>query len=102
MPATPSPRGTRRGSPQLRLRVGFLVIAMVLSLFGARLVQLQGLDPNSYAQMAAAKGQRNIVLPAERGDILDRNGQPLAASPGRRRMEALPRPFPASPLRKQS
>ena len=80
MPATTSPRGTRRGSPQLRLRVGFVVIAMVLSLFGARLVQLQGLDPNSYAQMAAAEGQRNIVLPADRGDILDRNGEPLADS----------------------
>ena len=26
------PRGTRRGSPQLRLRVGFLVIAMALSI----------------------------------------------------------------------
>jgi len=80
LPATQAPPGTRRGSPQLRLRVGFLVIAMALSLFGARLVQLQGLDPNSYAQMAAAEGRRNIVLPAERGDILDRNGEPLADS----------------------
>ena len=77
MPATTSPRGTRRGSPQLRLRVGFVVIAMLLSVFGARLVQLQGLDPNSYAQMAAADGQRNVVLPATRGDILDRNGEPV-------------------------
>jgi cell division protein FtsI (penicillin-binding protein 3) len=80
LPATTSPRGTRRGSPQLRLRVGFVVIAMLLSVFGARLVQLQGLDPNSYAQMAAADGQRNVVLPAARGDILDRNGEPLADS----------------------
>ncbi|WP_235547431.1 MULTISPECIES: peptidoglycan D,D-transpeptidase FtsI family protein [unclassified Nocardioides] len=80
MPATPSPRGTRRGSPQLRLRVGFVVIAMLLSVFGARLVQLQGLDPNSYAQMAAAEGLRTIDLPAARGDILDRNGEPLADS----------------------
>ena len=80
MPATPSPRGTRRGSPQLRLRVGFVVIAMALSVFGARLVQLQGLDPNSYAQMAAAEGLVRVELPAERGDILDRNGEPLADS----------------------
>jgi len=56
------------------------MIAMVLSLFGARLVQLQGLDPGSYAAMAAAEGTVDVVLPAERGDILDRNGQPLAAS----------------------
>ena len=73
-------RGSLRGSPQVRLRVGFVLIAMVLSLFGARLVQLQGLDPGSYAAMAAAEGTVDVVLPAERGDILDRNGEPLAAS----------------------
>jgi cell division protein FtsI (penicillin-binding protein 3) len=56
------------------------MIAMVLSLFGARLVQLQGVDPGSYAAMAAAEGTVDAVLPAERGDILDRNGQPLAVS----------------------
>ena len=77
---TTARRGSRRGSPQVRLRAGFVLIAMVLSLFGARLVQLQGLDPESYAAMAAAEGTVDVVLPAERGDILDRNGQPLAAS----------------------
>ncbi|HCB07532.1 MAG TPA: penicillin-binding protein 2 [Nocardioides bacterium] len=56
------------------------MIAMVLSLFAARLVQLQGLDPGSYAAMAAAEGTVEEVLPAQRGDILDRNGQPLAIS----------------------
>ncbi|WP_241153914.1 peptidoglycan D,D-transpeptidase FtsI family protein [Nocardioides pantholopis] len=76
----PRPRGSLRGSPHLRLRIGFVLIAMVLSLFGARLVQLQGFDPKSYAAMAAAEGLREVVLPAERGDILDRNGDPLAES----------------------
>jgi cell division protein FtsI (penicillin-binding protein 3) len=66
--------------PQSRLRVGFVLIAMVLSVFGARLVQLQGVDPGSYAAMAAAEGTVRVVLPAERGDILDRNGEPLADS----------------------
>ncbi|HEU5035995.1 MAG TPA: penicillin-binding protein 2 [Nocardioides sp.] len=80
MPPTRPPRGSRRGSPQLRLRIGFVVIAMVLSVFGARLVQLQGLDPNSYAAMAAEEGLVQVELPAERGDILDRNGEPLADS----------------------
>ena len=62
---------------------------MVLSVFGARLFQLQGVDPESYAAMAAAEGAVDGVLPAERGDILDRNGEPLAESvdghDGRRR-----------------
>ncbi len=75
-----SRRTNLRGSPNLRLRFGFLVIAVVLSVFGARLVQLQGIDPKSYAAMAAADGTVQVELPAERGDILDRNGEPLADS----------------------
>ena len=74
------PRGSRRGSPHVRLRVGFVVIAMALSVFAARLVQLQGLDPNSYAAMAAAEGLVEVDLPATRGAILDRNGEPFADS----------------------
>jgi cell division protein FtsI (penicillin-binding protein 3) len=62
------------------MRAGFVVIAVVLSFFGARLVQLQGLDPEQYAEMAAADGTVTVVLPAQRGDILDRNGEPLADS----------------------
>lgn len=69
-----------RASPQLRLKVGFVFIAMVLSLFAARLVQLQGVDPDQYAEMAAAEGSVDVVLPATRGEILDRNGEPLAES----------------------
>jgi cell division protein FtsI (penicillin-binding protein 3) len=63
-----------------RLRFGFVVIAMVLSLFGVRLVQLQGLDPKAYAAMAAREGSVQVVLPAERGAIVDRNGVELATS----------------------
>lgn len=60
------------------MQIGFLLIAIVLSVFAGRLIQLQGLDPGSYAQMAAAEGSENVVLPATRGEILDRNGEPLA------------------------
>jgi cell division protein FtsI (penicillin-binding protein 3) len=70
----------RRGTPSKRLRIGFLLIAVVLSIFGARLIQLQAVDPGSYAQMAAQEGSVDIVLPATRGEITDRNGQPLAQS----------------------
>ncbi|ANH39144.1 Penicillin-binding protein PbpB [Nocardioides dokdonensis FR1436] len=84
MPTTqPSPSRAstiRRGHPHVRLRVGFVLIAMVLSLFAARLVQLQGIDPKAYAEMAAAEGLEEVVLPAERGAILDRFGEPLAES----------------------
>ena len=73
-------RRTKRGAAALRLRVGFIAIAMVMSVFAARLVQLQGIDPKQYAAMAAAEGSQTVVLPAERGAILDRKGTPLAGS----------------------
>ncbi|WP_312855895.1 peptidoglycan D,D-transpeptidase FtsI family protein [Nocardioides stalactiti] len=69
-----------RASPQLRLRIGFILIAMVLSVFAARLVQLQGVDPDNYADMAAEEGTDTVLLPATRGEILDRNGEALAES----------------------
>ena len=53
---------------------------MLLSLFGARLFQLQGLDSRAYASRAEAAGLVTIDLPAKRGQILDRNGVPLAES----------------------
>ena len=80
MRPTEQSRGPRRGSPRLRLKVGFLLMAIVLSFFAARLVQLQGFDPNSYAQAAAKENLVTQVLPAQRGRILDRNGEPLADS----------------------
>jgi cell division protein FtsI (penicillin-binding protein 3) len=60
------------------MHVGFLLIAIVLSVFAGRLLQLQAIDPGSYAQMAADEGTQRVVLPATRGEILDRNGEPLA------------------------
>jgi cell division protein FtsI (penicillin-binding protein 3) len=73
---TPSSRRTSL----LRLRVGFVLIAMVVSVFGARLFQLQGIDAKAYAARAEAVGLQTVTLPATRGAILDRNGEPLAES----------------------
>lgn len=74
------PDRSLRGSTTFRLRVSLLVITMVLSVFGVRLFQLQGIDPQAYAARAAAAGLVKAILPAERGDITDRNGVPLAES----------------------
>jgi cell division protein FtsI (penicillin-binding protein 3) len=62
------------------LRVGLIVLAMVVSVFGVRLVQLQGLDPKAYAAKADAEGLVTVPLPATRGAITDRNGVALAES----------------------
>ncbi len=64
----------------LRLRVGFVLIAIVVSVFAARLLQLQGIDAETYAAQARAVGAVQEILPATRGSILDRNGNPLAES----------------------
>ncbi|MFL6158851.1 MAG: peptidoglycan D,D-transpeptidase FtsI family protein [Marmoricola sp.] len=67
-----------RGSSELRLRTGLIVIAIALTFFGGRLFQLQGLDPKAYAARADAEGLVKVTLPATRGVITDRNGVPLA------------------------
>ncbi len=53
-------------------------MAFVLSLFAARLIQLQGIDENDYAAMAADKGAKTVTLEAPRAPIYDRNGIALA------------------------
>ncbi|MDQ3627630.1 MAG: penicillin-binding protein 2 [Actinomycetota bacterium] len=65
---------------QFRLRIFLLLIAVVMSLFAARLFQLQGVDANAYASMAQAEGTRSVTLHAARGQILDRDGAELASS----------------------
>ncbi len=78
----PRPRvaRSRRGTSLLRLRVAFVLIAMVVSVFGVRLFQIQGIDAAAYVARAEAEGVVTVDLPAERGSITDRNGVPLAQS----------------------
>jgi cell division protein FtsI (penicillin-binding protein 3) len=74
------PRMLRLGRPALRLRMTFGVMAFVLSLFAGRLVLLQGVDPDSYAQAATKENARSFTLHANRGTITDRNGVELAVT----------------------
>ncbi len=70
----------RLGDSGRRLRGAVVVLAFVLSLFGARLVQLQGLDAPTYAAEAEQGRLRTVTLPAARGTITDRNGVALATT----------------------
>ncbi len=74
-----------------RLKGGFVIAAMVTSVFATRLVQLQGIDASNYASLAKLEGVRTLQLPATRGDILDRNGVPLASSKEGRMIIANPK-----------
>lgn len=73
-------RRSLRGASLLRLRIAFVLFAMVISVFGARLFQLQGIDARAYAAMAEQEGVVSVTLPATRGTIRDRFGTPLAES----------------------
>ena len=53
---------------------------MVISVFAARLFQLQGVDAQAYVARAQQEGVVTVTLPATRGSITDRNGVPLAES----------------------
>jgi cell division protein FtsI (penicillin-binding protein 3) len=67
-----------------------LAVLVVLSLFAAQLVRLQGLDAASVSA-AAVNGRLEVkAIPAERGTITDADGAELAVSVERRRIVADP------------
>src|SRR4051794_38424204 len=79
--AQPVRRPTRRlrvPDPKRRLQAILILSLIVLSLIAGRLVQLQGLDRSTYAAMAERQRLHTIALTAPRGDIVDRDGRPLA------------------------
>jgi len=57
-----------------------VLVFFVLSMFGARLVQVQTVGAKEIARKAGYSGVVTLRLPAARGAILDRNGEPLAES----------------------
>jgi len=61
-----------------RMRAALAFCMAVLIIFGFRLFQLQALDAPQLAAAAAEKRTRTLILPAQRGEITDRNGAPLA------------------------
>ncbi len=77
IPARPR-RRIPRGNHTRRLGVTLLAVIFVLSLFAARLVQLQGIESGTYRQLANSQREETIVLPALRGSITAANGQMLA------------------------
>ncbi|GAA2070616.1 cell division protein FtsI [Aeromicrobium halocynthiae] len=63
-----------------RLSVALAAVTLVFGVFGLRLFQIQGIDAQAYAAMAIEAGTARSVVPAPRGEILDRNGEVLATS----------------------
>jgi penicillin-binding protein 2 len=94
------PAGRRDGripvSPQLALRVailGGLAMAMFAIIF-FRLWFLQVLSGEQYVQQANANRARDLPIAAPRGEILDREGQPLVASRTTNAVQIVPSALP--------
>jgi cell division protein FtsI (penicillin-binding protein 3) len=68
-----------------------VLLGAIVLLLGARLVQLQGLQPAAYADRAGVQRTQQLVLPAQRGSVVDRNGNPLAVSVVAKNVYAEPR-----------
>lgn len=85
-PASPPPlppllrRTFRRGEPRGRIKIGGILILVVLLLFAGRLVQIQGLEADHYAEAASNTRLQTIDIPTLRGRITDANGTPFALS----------------------
>ncbi|HEU5420286.1 MAG TPA: penicillin-binding protein 2, partial [Streptosporangiaceae bacterium] len=68
----------RRRNPRHRLNATLLVIAVILSLFAGRLVQMQGLEWAHYRTLAQKQRTDKIPIPTLRGSITTSDGQILA------------------------
>jgi len=82
LPPDPRVEEPYRFTPQLALRLGILG-ALALVVFGVlffRLWALQVLSGPQYLQASLDNQVRSLRLPAQRGEILDRNGRPLVAT----------------------
>jgi len=63
-----------------RIRALIFMMAVILFLFGLRLVQVQALQANNYRERAVNEMEKVKTLQAPRGDITDINGVPFARS----------------------
>src|SRR4029078_8648171 len=77
----PRPHGRRPLKTRVvnsRLRLLLLLILLTFAALGARPSGIQTVRASSLAEMAQTQAKKPIVLPAGRGTIYDRLGNPLA------------------------
>ncbi|MGW5302421.1 peptidoglycan D,D-transpeptidase FtsI family protein [Streptomyces griseoluteus] len=89
----------RLGSPRPRLRLVGLALALVLTAFTVRLLQVQAVDASTYSAKAEQNRYVAHILTAERGGITDRNGVALAVSEDAYDITADPKMFSSEQLK---
>lgn len=81
----------KKSSPLNRLGTLFVVMMILLGGIVVRLAFLQVRDQGEYEQLGADQRTRTLALPADRGEILDRDQTPLAVTLPARDVYADPR-----------
>jgi len=91
-------------SPGLALRVAILsgVAIAMFSVIFFRLWYLQVLSGEQYVQQANANRVRELPIPAPRGQILDREGQPIASSKTTNAVQIVPSALPPEGARRDA
>ncbi|MFD6028363.1 peptidoglycan D,D-transpeptidase FtsI family protein [Streptomyces griseoluteus] len=95
----PAKPALRLGSPRPRLRLVGLALALVLTAFTVRLLQVQAVDASTYSAKAEQNRYVAHILTAERGGITDRNGVALAVSEDAYDITADPKMFGSEQLK---
>ena len=83
-------RKPHRHPSQLRSRIILFFLAALLAIVTVRLVYIQVVQAAELRQTAEKQRLRDIVLPARRGSIFDREGQPLAVTSDAKTIYAVP------------
>lgn len=78
-PARPA-RRFRPGDPRFRLRVVQVVVLAMLSVVAVRVVEIQTIQGPALAAAGIKDRTRTLSVPAQRGEITDRNGVALATT----------------------
>ncbi len=76
------PRRRRGLGPRGRIRslVLLILVTSAFTAIGFKLVVIQGVNSDQYLAAGSSEWEQAVTLPAERGGILDRNGDELAMS----------------------
>ncbi|HEX4224854.1 MAG TPA: cell division protein FtsI, partial [Pseudonocardiaceae bacterium] len=72
------PRKILGGNAKPRIMVSRLLLVVVLTVAGLRLVYIQGIQAPTLSAQAQQQRTSNIPTPAQRGTITDRDGVKLA------------------------
>ena len=74
--------------PRKRGTILLIVTGLILTLFAGRLIEIQAVRGETLAAEAMGQRMRVVELPAQRGSITDRSGEPLAVTVEARNLTA--------------